>query len=162
MESNSIQNLIELLKSQLMLYTEMREVLADEREAVSGWKPNVIVELNKKKEQLSKRERLLEEARSTITNRIVKEYGLEKASLVDIIEVCPDEESKEELSDLRESLLNTAEEISSITFSLKVLYSTNLKIISDIKAKMGLMSSINKYGMEKSSVSMPSSLHITG
>lgn len=162
MESNSIHNLIELLKSQLVTYTEIMEVLSDEKEAVSSWKPNVIVELNKKKEQLAKRERLLEDARNTITLRLMEEYGIYKGSLQDIIEVCPDEESKQELSNLRLSLLNVANEISNITFSLKVLYNANLKIISDIKLKMGYMPSTNKYGMEKSNVSMPASLHITG
>ena len=141
MEHNSIKNLVEILKSQVTHYSLIRDTLREEKEAVTSWNNDKIKELNKTKEQLSKKEKLLEEARKTISLRIKEEYSLNDDTVLAIIEGIDD--------------------ISQITVSLKVIYNTNLKIISDIKSKMGFVPA-NKYGMDKSTVSMPSALQITG
>lgn len=160
METNSILQLIEILKSQYTHYTEVKETLLEEKQAVTSWNNKILLELNSRKEQLAKKERLLEEARNTLSLRIQKEYNLETSSVSSIIEIASDEE-KITLSELKSSLLDIAIEIKDITFTLKAIYTTNLKIINDIKSKMGFAPT-NKYGMEKSSVSLPQALRVIG
>lgn len=161
MEHNSIKNLVEILKSQVSHYSLIRDTLHCEKDAVTSWNNDKIKELNRTKEQLSKKEKLLEEARKTISLRIKEEYNLDDDTVLAIIDGIDDEECKSELTQLRDELLVLVSEISQLTVSLKVIYNTNLKIISDIKSKMGFVPS-NKYGMDKSTVSMPSALQITG
>lgn len=161
MEHNSIKNLVEILKSQVSHYSLIRDTLHCEKDAVTSWNNDKIKELNRTKEQLSKKEKLLEEARKTISLRIKEEYNLDDDTVLAIIDGIDDEECKSELTQLRDELLVLISEISQLTVSLKVIYNTNLKIISDIKSKMGFVPS-NKYGMDKSTVSMPSALQITG
>lgn len=161
MEHNSIKNLVEILKSQVSHYSLIRDNLHCEKTAVTSWNSDKIKELNSIKEQLSKKEKLLEEARKTISLRIKEEYHLEDDTVLAVIDGIDDEECKSELIQLRDELLVLVAEISQITVSLKVIYNTNLKIISDIKSKMGFVPA-NKYGMDKSTVSLPSALQITG
>lgn len=161
MEHNSVKNLVEILKSQVSHYSLIREVLQEEKTAVTSWNNDKIKELNQKKEQLSKKEGLLEEARKTISLRIKEEYNLTDDTVLSIIDGIGDDECKEELITLRNELLTLVSDISQLTVSLKIIYNTNLQIIGDIKSKMGFVPS-NKYGMDKSTVSMPSALQITG
>lgn len=162
MEHNSFINLVEILKSQVAHYTDVRDTLAEEKTAVTSWNTKAVFELNKHKEQLVKKEKLLEEARKTLSMRIMQEYGLSEDTVSAIIEVCDDEEVREELISLRGNLLILVSEISQITVSLKVLYNTNLKIMNDVKVRMGYLPS-NKYGMEQSNTSsIPSSLQVIG
>ncbi len=111
---------------------------------------------------LSKKEKLLEEARKTISLRIKEEYNLDDDTVLAIIEGIDDDKCQDELNQLRDELLVLVSQISQLTVSLKVIYNTNLKIISDVKVKMGFVPAANKYGMDKSTVSMPSALQITG
>lgn len=161
MEHDSVKNLVEILKSQVSHYGLIRDVLQEEKTAVTSWNNDKIKELNKTKEQLSKKESLLEEARKTISLRIKEEYSLADDTVLAIIDGIEEGESKEELVHLRDELLLIVSDISQITVSLKIIYSTNLQIIGDIKSKMGFVPS-NKYGMDKSTVSMPSAIQITG
>ena len=161
MEHDSVKNLVEILKSQVIHYSLIRDTLQEEKAAVTSWNNNKIQELNRTKEQLSKKEKLLEEARKTISLRIKEEYNLQDNTVLAIIDGIEDGQYKDELIQLRAELLALVADISQITVSLKVIYNTNLKIISDITSKMGFVPA-NKYGMDKSTVSMPSALQITG
>lgn len=162
MEHNSFINLVEILKSQVTHYTDVRDSLAAEKTAVTSWDTKTMFELNKHKEQLVKKERLLEEARKTLSMRIMQEYCLSEDTVSAIIDVCNDDAIRDELISLRDNLLMLVSEISQITVSLKVLYSTNLKIMNDVKVRMGYLPS-NKYGMEQNtSSSIPSSLQVIG
>lgn len=161
MEYNSFNNLVELLKSQVILYSEIRDVLQEEQKAIREWNVKFMFELNKKKDQLSKREKLLEEARKTLSLRIREEHSLNSDSLQDIIDCCDDQVMQDSLISLRDNLLIIVSEISQVSTTLKMLYSTNLKIIDDVKVRMGYFPS-NKYGMDKNISSIPSSLHIVG
>ena len=97
MEHNSIKNLVEILKSQVSHYSLIRDTLHCEKAAVTSWDNNKIKELNKTKEQLSKKEKLLEEARKTISLRLKEEYNLNDDTVLAIIDGIDDEvEDKEE------------------------------------------------------------------
>ena len=162
MEHNSIKNLVEKLKSQVSHYSLIRDKKKKKKTAVTSWDNDKIKELSKIKEQLSKKEKLLEEARKTISLRIKEEYNLDDDTVLAIIDGIDDSECRNTLTQLRDELLVLVSEISQLTVSLKVIYNTNLKIISDVKLKMGFVPAANKYGMDKSTVSMPSALQITG
>ena len=162
MDQNSIKNLGEILKSQVSHYSLIRDTLQEEKTAVTSWDNDKIKELSKIKEQLSKKEKLLEEARKTISLRIKEEYNLDDDTVLAIIDGIDDSECRNTLTQLRDELLVLVSEISQLTVSLKVIYNTTLKIISDVKLKMGFVPAANKYGMDKSTVSMPSALQITG
>ena len=86
MEHNSIKNLVEILKSQVSHYSLIRDTLHCEKAAVTSWDNNKIKELNKTKEQLSKKEKLLEEARKTISLRLKEEYNLNDDTVLAIID----------------------------------------------------------------------------
>lgn len=162
MEHNSFINLVEILKSQVAHYTDIRDTLTEEKTAVTSWDTKAMFELNKHKEQLMKKEKLLEEARKTLSQRIMQDYHLEEDTVSAIMEVCDNEEVRDELSSLRDNLLLLVSEISQITVSLKFIYNTNLKIMNDVRVRMGYLPA-NKYGMDKSSVShTPSSLQVIG
>lgn len=161
MEHNSIKNLVEILKSQVRHYSLIRDTLQEEKTAVISWDNNKIQELNATKAQLAKKEKLLEEARKTISLRIKEEYNLTDETVLSIIDGIEDGECKNELIQLRDALLSLVAEISQLTISLKVIYNTNLNIINDVKLKMGFIPS-NKYGMDKSTSSMPVAFRITG
>ena len=60
MEHNSIKNLVEILKSQVSHYSLIRDTLQEEKTAVTSWDNDKIKELSKIKEQLSKKEKLLD------------------------------------------------------------------------------------------------------
>ena len=116
MEHNSIKNLVEILKSQVSHYSIIRDTLQEEKTAVISWDNDKIKELNKTKEQLSKKEKLLEEARKTISLRIKEEYSLDDDTVLAIIEGI-DDECKDELTQLRDELLVLVSEISQLTVS---------------------------------------------
>lgn len=147
MEQDSIFNLIELLKSQLALYTEVKNILAAEKEAVIGWHVEDTSKFNNDKKRLMRKERILEEARLTLSLRIQNELGLDDGTLSSIILACPDEVKAAKLADLREQLLEIAYAINEESVSLKILYSTNLKLINEMYAQMGYLPT-NKYGAE--------------
>ncbi len=60
MEHNSIKNLVEILKSQVSHYSLIRDTLLCEKTAITSWDNDKIKELSKTKEQLSKKEKLLD------------------------------------------------------------------------------------------------------
>lgn len=159
----SVRNLIELLKSQLALYTEIKDALTREKQAIVEWKFTDTPRLIREKDALFSKERILEEARKTLAGRTAEEYGISETNLQAIIKACPDEENRRELSSLREKLYGTAVEINNENLSLKILYSTNIRLINDLYAKMGY-SPTNKYGMEKvgNAVARPSSISALG
>lgn len=160
----SVRNLIELLKSQFALYTEIKDILVAEKQAIINWKFTDTPRLVKEKEALFNKERILEEARKTLAARVANEYGISDITLSAIIDACPDEECKQEFSSLREKLSRIAIEISNENTALKILYSTNIRLINDLYAKIGY-SPINKYGLEKgrnNKASMPSALSALG
>ena len=68
MEHNSIKNLVEILKSQVSHYSLIRDTLHCEKAAVTSWDNNKIKELNKTKEQLSKKSGIPQSFISLIEN----------------------------------------------------------------------------------------------
>lgn len=105
MEHDSVKNLVEILKSQVSHYSLIRDTLQEEKEAITSWNNEKLRQLNTQKEQISKKEKLLEEARKTISLRIKDEYCLSDDTLLTIIDGINDGEYKDELISLRDNLL---------------------------------------------------------
>ncbi len=159
-----IGNLIQLLKSQLALYTEIRDTLEKEKSFIVGWNFTDIPDLVKEKNSLFRKETILEEARKSLVGRVAENYNLEEPNLFNIASACQNKEQKEVLFNLRNSLSNVAAEISRENTALKLLYSTNIRLINDLYVKMGFMETSNRYGMDKGKgySSVPATFTVAG
>ena len=160
---DSIGNLIQLLRSQLALYNEILDLLSKEKRTIIEWKFTDTSSLVKEKEVLFRKESILDEARKTLIGIISTEYGLQDANLKAIMDVCQNPDQYRELSELRHALFAVAQNIKNENTSLKLLYSTNIRLVNDLHAKIGF-SPIGKYGMEpkNSYVPAPSTFSAAG
>lgn len=161
MQSSSVQNLIELLKSQLSVYKDIESVLLSEKEGVTSFNTALLIQINTQKEELVRKENLLEEARKTLSSRLASELSVEVPTLAAIINAMAEGEERASLEELRDALITQVAAISKLTSSLKIIYSTNMKIISELQAKMGF-TPVTNYGLHKQNVVMPSALHVLG
>ncbi len=155
----SINTLKELLRSQISLYTEIIEVLTQEKNAIVSWNFSETNTLLAKKEKLIHKERLLEEARKSLAERVKTELNAKDNTLSSIIKVAPDED-KDELFQIKKQFEKIVVGINNESIALKILYSTNVKVMNDLYARFGILSS-NTYDKKKSNNSA-SSVHIMG
>lgn len=155
----SINTLKELLRSQISLYTEVVDVLSKEKDAIVSWNFSETNTLIAKKEKLIHKERLLEEARKSLADRVKTELNAKDNTLSSIIAVAP-EEDIDDLIEIKQQLEKAVIGINNESIALKMLYSTNLKVMNDLYAHMGILST-NTYDKKKSS-SSPSTVHIMG
>ncbi len=133
-----IQDLITILESQYALYENMLDVLRNERESITNWEIDKTIELAKSKDTLLYKEKLLDEARNKLLKKIQHDTNHKSSTLRELVEKIEDSEVKEKLSTLRRDLIHITNEIQSENMSIKMLYNTNLKLISDFFEKIGL------------------------
>ncbi len=155
----SINTLKELLRSQISLYTDIIDVLAKEKDAIVSWNFTETNSLLAKKEKLINKERVLEEARKSLAERVKTELNAHDNTLSAIIKVAP-EEDKDELIDIKKQFDKIVVGINNESIALKILYSTNIKVMNDLYTQLGILSS-NTYDKKKSNNSA-SSVHIMG
>ena len=155
----SINTLKELLRSQISLYTEVIDVLDKEKNAIVSWDFSETNTLIAKKEKLIHKEKLLEEARKSLAERVKTELNAKDNTLSSIIEVAPDDD-KDELIEIKKQFEKIVVGINNESIALKILYSTNLKVMNDLYTQLGILST-NTYDKKKSS-SSPSTVHIMG
>lgn len=134
----TIRSLIDLLKSQVVLFQEMRDIVRAEKECVTRWDAQATLELAKKKDTLTYKEKILEEARRTIVRTIAGELGLEEPNVSDIIKAVADTQVKDELVSLRADLTKLARELQAENTSLKLLYKTNIGLVNELFTRAGL------------------------
>ncbi len=155
----SINTLKELLRSQISLYTEIIEVLTKEKNAIVTWDFSETNTLLAKKEKLIHKEKLLEEARKSLAERVKTELNAKDNTLSSIIEVAP-EEDKDELALIKKEFQKIVVGINNESMALKILYSTNIKVMNGLYTQLGILSS-NTYDKKKSNNSA-SSVQIMG
>lgn len=155
-----IYTLIELLKSQLTIYTEVLNILSEEKEALVAWKFNDTNLITKRKEQIVHKEHILEEARKSLADRIKTEFSAKDSTLLSIIEVCTDDDLKDDLINLKDEFITIVQAIDRENMALKILYATNIKIINDLYSQLGLLSSTSYDNSKKSH--MPASIQTMG
>lgn len=144
----TIQSLISVLKQQVELYTVLHALLKEEKGYISRWQIDKTLEVVKQKETILYKEKILDEAREKIARTLQKEFSLKNASLTTLIEYFQDEAIKDELKQLRTSLIDITNKIYSENMSIKILYHTNLQMIRDFFEQVGMMgnNSYDAYG----------------
>ena len=135
---DKFKNLLDILKSQCELYGELASILAIEKEAVAKWNVEDTLELNKRKDTIVYKERLLEEARRTSIKKICLIEGKDDMTVSDIIEFLEDEELKAEFADIKIKLLAVMDLLSSESLALKILYRTNISLVNDFFDRLGI------------------------
>ncbi len=161
MENLSVHNLIELLKSHLDLLGELEAILNNEREAVVSWKVTDTRELMLEKEKLIRKQQILDEARKTLSSKIMSDLGAEDSTISSIIKACQNDEQSDELSRLKDILTTQAKSLEEANTSMKVLYNSNIRMIREIYERFGYAPTDN-YGTTKPAYTKSSSIVALG
>ncbi|QAR32247.1 hypothetical protein EP073_02195 [Geovibrio thiophilus] len=132
------RNLLDILKSQCELYSELASVMAIEKETVARWNVDDTLELTKRKDTLVYKEKLLEEARRTIIKKISMDEGRDDMSLTDIIALMDEDGLKREFNQVRTDLKNVMHRLNDENLALKILYRTNIGLVNDFFDRLGI------------------------
>lgn len=142
-----VKDLLDILKSQETLYSEMKQILEEETDCVVTWDADKTIELVKKKDTLSYKEKILDEAFRASLKKIEKEMGIESLRVQDITEDFAGEHYSE-LTEIRLRLIALVKDIGSLNESLKILYKTNMTLIEGVFGRLGLAGK-NTYGIDR-------------
>ena len=138
------KHLTEVLKSQISLYTELADLIVAEKEAIVSWAVEETVELTKKKAELLRREKIQEQARRTLLKKMAAEAG-DELNLNDVIALITDEAEAEHMRELQKTLVALISRLQAENLSLRSLYITNNKLISDFFQAAGFTEGVG-YG----------------
>lgn len=141
------RNLLDILKSQCELYSELASVMALEKEAVARWNVDDTLELTKRKDTLVYKEKILEEARRTIIKKISMDEGRDEISLAEIIDLTDGAELRNEFNQVRTDLKNVMHRLNDENLALKILYRTNISLVNDFFDRLGITSG-STYGTQ--------------
>ncbi|KAA0258762.1 flagellar protein FlgN [Deferribacter autotrophicus] len=134
----TIQNLIGVLTAQRDLYKELYDLLLREKEYIINWDVDKMMELPKIKDTFFYKEKMLEEARRKVEQKISRSLGKDSITLSEILKVLVDDEKKETLRSISDEILEITEKIAIENKKIKILYNTNLKLISDFFNQIGI------------------------
>lgn len=146
MENLSTQNLVELLKSHIELLGELGELLESEREAIVSWNVESTAELTPQKDELLRKQNMLDQALKTLAPIVQAELGASDSSLSSIIAACSDQSLCDELASIKDELTSRATSIQQTNLALKILYSTNLRMIRQTYERFGYAPTTSNYG----------------
>jgi flagellar biosynthesis/type III secretory pathway chaperone len=153
------RHLAEVLKSQISLYSELADLMMEEKEAIIKWSVDKTVEITKKKEFLLRREKIQEEARNALLAKISASFG-RQMSLADVIAELDAEEAKE-LSTLKDRLVELITRIHAENLALRSLYINNSRLISDFFSQAGFTTGLG-YDRTGANASRVSTMHRIG
>lgn len=134
----NIKHLIQVLKSQVTLYQELLELMSLERESIITWRVSDTVEINKKKEDILKRERIQGEARNALLLKLSAASGITNMTLTKTINWTQDPNDKETLIGLGDKLLGLVSKIHEENLSLRILYTSNNRLLNDFFKELGM------------------------
>ena len=140
----NIRHLAEVLKSQISLYIELTDLIVAEKEAVVSWAVEKTAELTKKKAELLRREKIQGEARRTLLEKMATEAGHE-FTLKDVIASITDEAEADNMQKLQQKLISLISRLQAENLSLRSLYITNNKLITDFFQAAGFAEGVG-YG----------------
>jgi len=143
----SVKNLLEILKSQELLYLDMVQILESEKDSAVTWDSEKTIELVKKKDTLAYKEKILDEAFVKSIRKIEKETGREGLKVETIAKELGGEYAQE-LSEIRLRLMKLLGKISELNTSLKILYKTNISLIESVFGRLGIAGK-QTYGINK-------------
>jgi flagellar biosynthesis/type III secretory pathway chaperone len=135
----SLKHLVEVLKSQVSLYTEIQENIELEKQAIASWSVGRTAELTRLKEELLRREHIQVEARNLLLAQIAQQLGKDKLSISEVISHAKSTDYGEELDELCQKLVALITRIQAENLSLRVLYATNSRMINDFLTQTGLL-----------------------
>lgn len=133
-----IRHLSEVLKSQVGLYSELAELMSCEKQSIVSWAIDKTVEITKQKEMLLRRERIQEEARNALLQKIATNLNVEHVTLSDVIRHTADTELCDILRQLGDRLVELVTRIHEENLSLRMLYNTNSRLINDFFTAAGM------------------------
>lgn len=131
----TIHALMEIMESQTKLYTEMAEILTEEKEAAIKWDSSRTNELTKRKDTLSYKEKFLSEAFVNCIRKIEKETGREGLRVEIIARELAGDKS-EELMQARNNLLELTKQVNNLNTSLKILFKSNMTLINGLFTRL--------------------------
>jgi len=134
----TIQNLIGVLKSQIKLLEELNSIIEKEKYYITHWDIDKVIDVAKQKDTLIYKDRVLDEAKDKYIKKYCSLNGLIGNNLSEVIEHLSDSPEKQELIDLKDRLTVLATKTYNENLAVKVLYSTNLRLISDFFDKIGI------------------------
>lgn len=134
----TIQNLIDVLKSQVKLLEELNSIIEQEKYYITHWDIDRVIEVAKQKDTVIYKDRVLDEAKDKYIKKYCNLNGLSGNSLNNVIDHLPQSPEKEDLIILRNKLRELATKTHNENLAIKVLYSTNLRLISDFFDKIGV------------------------
>lgn len=143
----NVKDLLDILKSQEVLYAEMKDILEAEKECVVTWDAEKTIDLVKKKDTLAYKEKVLDEAFRSCLKKVETEMETSGLKVQDI----PAEisgEHHEELQTVRKNLISLISKIGEINISLKILYKTNISLIEGVFGRLGIAGKTT-YGINK-------------
>ncbi len=136
----NIGHLVEVLKSQANLYSELSDLMASEKQAIVSWAIDKTVEITKKKDALLRKERIQSEARNALLSKIAAVQNVPSVKIADVISLAntsaPD--MADELTTLCDRIVELVTQIHAENISLKMLYATNSRLINDFFTQTGL------------------------
>ena len=158
---DDIRHLAEVLKSQVSLYSELAELMSVEKQAIVKWAVDETVAIAKQKEELLKRERIQEVARNTLLSKLASVYHIENIKIYDVINLAKESDAHlyDELQSLADRLTELVSQIYAENVSLRMLYSTNSKLINDFFLATGLADGTSNNGYGPVTTTQPSKLH---
>ncbi|MDY6822110.1 MAG: flagellar protein FlgN [Deferribacterota bacterium] len=133
---DNVDNLIEVLKSEKKLYKELGELLALEINLLVNWKVDDIISINKKKENIFYKEKILEEARIGFVKKLTGDQDHIKYTYENIASFISGEEKKKYFRELCNDILNIVRKIEDNNSKIKILYKNNIKIIDEFFNKV--------------------------
>ena len=141
----AIRHLTEVLKSQVALYSELCDLIEMEKSAITSWAVDKTVEITKRKEEILRREHIQQEARKLLLEQIARAHDSENATISDVITYAEGSEYSGHLEGLCERLVELIKRIHAENLSLRMLYTTNCRMINEFFTQAGLSEMDNSY-----------------
>lgn len=139
----TIQSLIGVLKSQVSVLENLKTLMGEEKIYISSWNIDKVLETAKSKDTLIYKERVLDEAKDKYIKKYCSENGISGFTIVDITNNLIDKTQRTEIATLVEKLKSLATDVRNENMAIKILYGTNLRLISDFFDKIGLNSDVS-------------------
>lgn len=146
----TIQSLISVLKSQVSILESLKALIEEEKIHITSWNIDKVLKIAKSKDTLVYKERVLDEAKDKYIKKYCSENGISSFTIGDIANNLKDETQRAEVVNLVEKLKSLAADVLNGNMTIKILYGTNLRLISDFFDKIGLNSDVsyNQKGFE--------------
>lgn len=146
----TIQSLMGVLRDQISILEDLKMLIEQEKVYITSWNIDKVIETAKSKDTIVYKERILDEAKDKYIKKYCLENGISSFTIGDVIDTLKDKEQQAQILALLEKLRSLAVDVRNGNMAVKILYGTNLRLISDFFDKIGLNSNVlyNQKGTE--------------